>query len=485
MRLKDTLSRRQIYLALCLLGLVAYHPVLKLGFLWDDHVLIEANSYIRQWTVENLKHDLGSTVSNGVGDEGFMRPVVTWSNRLDYSFWSLNPFGYHLTSLLLHIANALLLYELILLLGFTSMTALLTSVLFVVHPIGVEGLICVTGRATFLSFFFGLLTLLLMAKPSWPAVLAGLVTFMLALGSKEVSVILPGLMFLVWVVRKAPKKHYLLLIPMGGVLLSYLLFRTYVFGAAAPLSTPSFMARFFSQAFPRILNHYVALLLVPWNLHSHRMIMRMSHLWPVALGLWIFLLGWSTRNRKKMPWLFLSVNWLVLTLLPPSAAMFTGGFILDHWGYWMAPAVLLPIGILFDRLWTKRRIASAQWRAMLFFPLLLSYALLTHLNIELRGTDEKMFRWALRFTESHPINYNLGILLLKSGRALEAIPYLEDVRAAYPEDLNNLHALALAYWETGHPKVALKILKMLVQYHPTFQPAIQSLKTATASISKR
>ncbi len=164
--------------------------------------------------------------------------------------------------------------------------------------------------------------------------------------------------------------------------------------------------------------------------------------------------------------------------------MFNGGFILDHWGYWLAPAVLLPIALFFERLWTSRGSFRNRSLAMAFFPILIAYALLTRLNIELRPNDEMMFRWALHFTESHPIKYNLGVLLLKSGRAQEAIPYFEDVRSAYPENKDNTHALALAYWDTDHRKLAVRVLKWLVTSDPTYAPAVQSLKAATAALSK-
>ena len=88
----------------------------------------------------------------------------------------------------------------------------------------------------------------------------------------------------------------------------------------------------------------------------------------------------------------------------------------------------------------------------------------------------KMYRWALHFTTSHPIKYNLGVVLLESGRAPEAIPYFADVQSKYPDDLQNWHALALAYWRAGHHKLGIRMLEDLLQEHPDFQPAIQSLQ---------
>jgi hypothetical protein len=440
----DFISRRQAWGMMVLLSVVAYAPTLRVGFLWDDHVLIEQNPYIRSWSATHLQHDFDSTVSNGQGDAGFLRPVVTWSTRVDYSLWKLRPAGYHFTNLLLHTCNAILVYELILLLGYSPMAAFLTGTLFAVHPIGVEGLLTVTGRATFLSFFFGLAALLLLNSPTPARFLLGLLSFTLALLSKEQSIIVPFLTGLVWTVQRVPRRRFFLLLPLLMVLGIYLAYRHYVFGKLGAPSDPLYTARFYAQAFPRVLTHYVALLFVPWNLHSHRLIMRLSHVWFLSLAGWLALVLWSYRHRQRFPWLFFSVFWLVIGLVPPSFAMVYGGFMLDHWGYWVAPAMLLPLSLLFDWLWSQGDTSRYKRAALLYFPILMAYALLTRLNIELRNTDEKMYRWALHFTTSHPIQYNLGMLLLESGRPEEALPYLVEYHDAYPEDPHGAAALAEA-----------------------------------------
>lgn len=470
--ISSNLRRSSIYVTLLALVAVAYGPILKIGFLWDDHVFIEDNAYIRNWTAINIKHDFISTVSNGQGDAGFLRPVVTWSNRMDYSLWKLRPFGYHLTSLAVHFGNTILLYELILVLGCTPLTALLTACLFAVHPIGVEGLICVTGRATFLSFFFSAAALLFLAEPApWRIVLA-LGSFALALLSKEESVVLPFFAALVWFIRGAPRRRYILLLPLFALLCLYLIYRRYLFGAMGVPPETLYTIRFFLQAFPRILSHYIRLILVPWNLHSHRMIMRMSHSWFLSLIGWTSALALTWYKRREYPFVFFCLFWFVIGLLPPALAMVHGGFMLDHWGYWIAPAVLLPLGKVFDILWTRERLARF---AMLYFPLLIFYALVVRLNIELRNTDEKMYRWALHFTTSNPIKFNLGALLLQTGRPQEAILYFADYQRIYPEDSRNSYLLATAYEAVGHYQLAYRTLTELLRLNPDYKPAIVAL----------
>src|SRR5204862_7072498 len=138
-----------------LLGLAAYSPALPTGFIYDDHILIDSIPFIRSWSIANLRHDFSSGVFDYPGTHaGFFRPIQILSTRMEYSLWQLHPFPYHLTNLLLHLGNALLLYELLLAMGFMLWAALLASCLFVAHPIIVEDLLMVSGRGDMLVFFF-------------------------------------------------------------------------------------------------------------------------------------------------------------------------------------------------------------------------------------------------------------------------------------------------------------------------------------------
>src|SRR5205823_3847312 len=141
---------------LLLLGVAAYAPSLSAGFLYDDHLLIESNLALRSWPT--WPQDFSSGVFHHLTASGtdFYRPLQTLSTRIEYSLWKLRPRPYHLTNLLLHLGNALLLYELLLALGCASLLATLTGSLFVTHPVIVEDLLMVSGRGELLGLFFTL-----------------------------------------------------------------------------------------------------------------------------------------------------------------------------------------------------------------------------------------------------------------------------------------------------------------------------------------
>ncbi len=443
------MSRSYRYLAILALALVAYWPTFHVGFLWDDHVMIEANPGLREWTSQTLKHDFTTDVFDGHGDP-YYRPGQTLLNRLDFALWGLKPFGYHLTNWMGHALNALLLQELVLLLGFSSLTALLVGCLFAVNPIPVEQLMIIAGRAELFSFTFILVSLCLLLQEEAPWVNAcGYLAFVIALFFKESSLITPLLLANLFAYERRPWSAYKKLIPFFILCIPYLWLRHHAVGALVPVWKITYALLFFVKAFTKVLLIYVRLICIPWNLHSHRMMPHLSHAWPLLLG--VALGGIAYLIKKKSRLGLLSVGWFITALLPKTPIMMYGNFMLDHWAYPASFGLFLPMAVGYERLWKSRQSPMRYGLGLTLFPILIFWALLVSLNVELRGTDEKMYRWALHFTDSAPIKSNLGILLLKTNRAAEAIPYLAEVQGRYPEDANNSRALALAYASRRRP----------------------------------
>jgi tetratricopeptide (TPR) repeat protein len=95
------------WLLALLLGVVTtlvFSPTLGNDFNYDDVVNIEANLNYRGLGVVNLKWMFTTF------EAGHYQPLAWVTLGLDYVLWGMRPFGYHLTNLLLHIANVLLVY---------------------------------------------------------------------------------------------------------------------------------------------------------------------------------------------------------------------------------------------------------------------------------------------------------------------------------------------------------------------------------------
>ena len=129
----------------------------------------------------------------------FYRPIATLSYSLDYSIWGLNPFGYHLTDLILHVLVSLLVFVLLLRLAGKPPAAWLGAIIFTTHPILVESVPAVARRHDVIAALFVLASLLFYVKhrsgPRRPPVyaLASILSYLLALGAKEIAIILPAL----------------------------------------------------------------------------------------------------------------------------------------------------------------------------------------------------------------------------------------------------------------------------------------------------
>ena len=114
-----------------------YFNSLHNPFVWDQEVVIAGNPMIRSW------HYLPDVFQTNVEGRrligvGFYRPMEVISYMADYSLWKLDPFGYHCTSLFLHLCNSLLLLLLLRKIGLGRSAGFFASLVFAVHPVNSE-----------------------------------------------------------------------------------------------------------------------------------------------------------------------------------------------------------------------------------------------------------------------------------------------------------------------------------------------------------
>ena len=147
-RLWSTPHGRWQAAALMLLTAAAFLPTLQADFVLDDEVAIVHNELLRSghglwqiWFEPSLNQE-----------EGHYWPLVYTSLWLDHLCWGLDPLGYHVHNLLLHIINVLLLWRL--LLRFNVAGAWFGAALFALHPVHVESVVWAIERKDVLSTLF-------------------------------------------------------------------------------------------------------------------------------------------------------------------------------------------------------------------------------------------------------------------------------------------------------------------------------------------
>ena len=190
---------------LVLITLLVYFPVIghQLQTLWDD-----------QWMITNFYTEGGISIENtttifGETFEGQYSPI----NQLMYTFiyyvGGYNPVGFHLYSLLLHLANVVMIYFVLrkaLINGrriddiYACKIAFFVAFLFAVHPINVEAVAWVSASKVLLYVFFTLLCFIgylhYVYSRKWIFYIFSCVMFVFSCGSKEQAVILPTSLFL-------------------------------------------------------------------------------------------------------------------------------------------------------------------------------------------------------------------------------------------------------------------------------------------------
>jgi tetratricopeptide (TPR) repeat protein len=188
--------------ALFLLVCLCFVGILRNEFVWDDWMLVVRTLGFRGWDLRHLRWMLTTvTMSNHT-------PLAWLSYALDYSIWRLDPFGYNLTNLILHAANAVLFYGFASLLlrrvfpeeGRSAVTAgaFLAAVFFALHPLRVESVAWVSERRDLLAGMFFLATLHFYVQAQTPGsgprrrlMAASIAAFVLAVLSKPSVVPLP------------------------------------------------------------------------------------------------------------------------------------------------------------------------------------------------------------------------------------------------------------------------------------------------------
>lgn len=130
------------------LVLLAYLPVIMSGgWIWDDDSYVTGNPHLR--TLEGL-----STMWMP-GNTPQYYPLVFTTFWIEYHLWGLDPQGFHIVNVLLHMANALLLWGLLAKIRVPG--SWLIAAVFALHPVHVESVAWVTERKNVLSLFFYLL----------------------------------------------------------------------------------------------------------------------------------------------------------------------------------------------------------------------------------------------------------------------------------------------------------------------------------------
>ncbi len=275
-----------------LLGLLVFVPSIGHDFTYDDIPLIVENPRLARLTdwraiwLSNWWEATGASADVNARRDPLYRPLTLFSLALNYAVGGLRPAGYHLVNVLLHGAACALVWLLVRRLSGDTALAALAALLFAVHPVHVEAVANVVGRAEVLATVLLLAGLLVLLPPDGrpgPLRVAGATAlFVAALLAKETAVsYAPIALLALYLVGTPPRPPFRWWLVRAAILLAPLapyfaarhaalggrLFRTTPGGVALNplvLATP---AERVTGAL-EVLGHYTRLVFLPDRLAS-------------------------------------------------------------------------------------------------------------------------------------------------------------------------------------------------------------------------
>ncbi|MCB9772448.1 MAG: tetratricopeptide repeat protein [Candidatus Omnitrophica bacterium] len=332
---------RNALLALLILGTASYFNAVGNPFVHDDIVFILENPKVHDIASISSVFAPNSFVAHDIAlANPYYRPFLDIVYRLEYWLFGKSAVGYHLVNILLHFANAVLIFVLSLRLTQRRGFAWCVAALFLVHPVQTESVACISGISNLLFSFFMLCALLQYMRTAdqnqeyslGKEVVnysTALVFFGAALLSKEQAIVLPLIVLLYEFAfpRLSGKNNAGWRLRFSGLIIvagGYLLWRKLITGGFATsliANVGEFYLRLKSLA-GIVLNH-LHTIFWPMDLHYYRSYdILLPWLWPmVGLVFLVFacILIWRVLPRSRQPLFAFGLGWFVITLLPTTS----------------------------------------------------------------------------------------------------------------------------------------------------------------------
>lgn len=473
------------------LPIIAYAPIYRGGFIWDDDSYVTQNRALRD--ADGLRRiwiDPSATVQ--------YYPLTFTSFWLEYQLWQDRPMGYHVVNVLLHAAAAVLLYDLLRRLGVER--AWPAAAIFALHPVHVESVAWITERKNVLSavFYLAAAGAYLRFAGLMPSgdrrgmwYVASLILFACALLSKTATCSLPAALLLVlwWRRGRIAARSVIPLIPhlLLGLALGLVTIhveRSHVGTEQVELGL-SLGRRFVIAGMGSWF--YLGKLLWPANLSFvyprwNPEPLRALHFVPSVLMAAALILLWRLRERiGRGP--AAAALFFIGTLLPAlgfvDAYIFQYSFVTDHFQYLASIGPLIALTAMLHRFLPGRGFAVAvgAWAVVL--------AALTMGRSIVFSEAETLWRDTLEKNDSAWMAHqNLGVLLDNRGATEEAIRHFRRAMEFRPDDYKLHVNLAVALGRLGRRDEALEHFDAALRLNPESWTAHYNLATTLAAVGR-
>jgi protein O-mannosyl-transferase len=379
---------------------------------------------------------------------GYWAPIANLSHMLDFQLYGSTPWGHHITNVLLHGVNSVVLCIVLSTLGLNFFVALSVAAIFAVHPINVEPVAWIVERKGLLSALFAFVSLGLFKRyletQQKTFYWGSLLCFLFGLMSKATLIYLPLLLLIMnflpqsrWVTVDKRKflRCSLELVPFVLLSAIFLVQAVLYVSSGSPKKLGvelSFLASA-SNAFNSYIE-YLGKILYPNNLsviypHPGEVYSWVKLLFYPAILILISYVVW--RIRRTNPWILFGWILFFWGILPVSGIVQAGRQAMaDRYLYIPMIGILIILVMLGSIVMSKMmnrqprsRVKVAQFVAMFLVTGLLAVS--SHAQIQKWKNSETLFSHAVKVTSSNYVALNnLGVELIRQHRYEEAQDYL-------------------------------------------------------------
>jgi len=487
-------------LLIILVGAIAYHNCLANEMFWDDDDFINHNRFIRDfhywplWFSQNL-------VAGSYLVSNYWRPLLLTVFAIEWHFWQNWVYGWHAVSIGAHILAAITLYFFLNRLFAWNLLALLTALLFVVHPVHNEAVVYVNSMGDSLATIFVLSSLLAYtrfrqsSKPAWASRSYWLSLLLLGLGllSKETAFVLIGLLPLTDFLLLSKAKSFWArslqvfnaawpFVGVGGI---YIALRATVLNFSNSFNFYNENNAFTSHLSVRLMTffkamvQYTGFLFFPYQLRVERQLPWGQSLleWDVLLGGLIvgLMLFCAFKYWKTKPWISFGLGWFFIAIAPASNVLVPiNAVIYEHFLYMpMIGIALIVVHLSLD--WAQKHNTIPTLLKIFSVIIIIFCAVNIHRNLDWRtsiGFYEQLITYR---PDDYRVINNLGMEYANNGFHDKALKTYLKAIALDPNNPVAYHNIAGTYRDTGHIDLAIQNFNKAITLNPNFIFTYRSL----------
>lgn len=483
------LSTRTEFLALAgvlVATLITYASTFTFGWVYDDPPQIPQNQNL-EWSRIGFLFTHQLWASTAGTEARFYRPLLTLWFLINKTVFGLNPHWFHVTTVTAHLAAAALAFFVSRALLEEAGSALFATAIFALHPLQVESASWISSVNDSLAAALCFASFLIYRKARtrqqnsagwW--IFSGIL-FLLALFTKEVSVVLPGIILVdLWLNRTADNRSasggrslLTAISPYAAIVLIWLALRSWALGATAGATSAISWSSCLLTA-PKIFLFNLYRVFVPIGLspqYDFRAVAspRSAQFLLIMIAV-IALVAVAVRVAKSDPRLWVAFAWLTFPMIPTLNLrwMNQDDFVHDRYMYMSMLGVALLAGSAYG--WIRKKSPTLQWLRPLAACIAVVLAFASAIQSQYWANDVILFSRAIRRAPNNEwAQLNYGSALSASGKFAEAAPHFVRSYELMP-GWRAADFAGFAYQHTGDLPEAERWFRLALQQDPRVAP---------------